>query len=220
MTKFNVSGTAERYSAPERAIVHVQVSATSLQRGAAYKGVVEIHNGLVDAADSFKNSGAATWFDASAPSTYSYQERWVPDGKDAEPQTRMRYAASSRVSVKFRDFEQLGEWLASLADQDFVSTSVEWKLTDETEKRIQKAIRSEAVANARELAEDYARGDGIDPAVSRLRLVSVSDNANHYGGPSPLRSASAMKVGSSAPVASISPEEIRLSADITAIFKS
>lgn len=220
MTTFNVSGTAERYSAPERAIVHVRVSATSLIKGEAYRGVVAIHNWLAEQATEFRTADAATWFDTSAPSTYSYQERWVPDGEDAEPQSRMRYSSSSRVSVKFKDFEKMGEWLAELADQDFVSTSVEWKLTDETQKRIQKEIRSEAVANARELAEDYARGDGIDPAVSRLSLVSVSDNSTHTfeSYRSPLRGASAMRAGS-APVAAVSPEDIQLSANITALFE-
>lgn len=220
MTTFNVSGTAERYVAPERAVVHIRISATSLSKGEAYRAVVAIHNWLADHAIDFNSTDAATWFDTSAPSTYSYQERWTPDGEDAEPQSRMRYTASSRVSVKFKDFEKMGEWLAELADQEFVSTSVEWKLTDATKKRIQKEIRSEAVANARELAEDYARGDGIDPSVSRLSLVSVSDNSTHafesYG--SPLRGASAMKVGS-APVAAMSPEDIQLSANITALFE-
>lgn len=220
MTTFNVSGTAERYSAPERAIVHIRVNATSLAKGEAYRGVVEIHNELVKQAAAFKNADAATWFDASAPSTYSYQERWVPDGEDAEPQTRMRYAAASKVSVKFQDFEKMGEWLAELADLELVSTSVEWKLTDETKKRILKEIRSEAVANARELAEDYARGDGIDPSVTKLELKGVSDNSSvhieSFG--SPLRGASAMKVGS-APVAAVSPEDIQLSANITAFFE-
>lgn len=220
MTTFNVSGTAERYAAPERAIVHIRVGATSLEKGEAYRGVVNIHNGLVALADDFKSTAAATWFDASAPSTYSYQEHWVPDGEDAEPQTRMRYAASSRVSVKFQDFEKMGEWLAELSEQELISVSVEWKLTDETRKQLQKEIRGEAVANARELAEDYARGDGVViDAAHRMALLSVSDNDSHYGGPSPLRGASAMKVGSAAPVAAMSPEEIRVSANITAVFE-
>lgn len=220
MTTFNVSGTAERYSAPERAIVHVRVSATSLNKGDAYRGVVAIHNELVAEASDFRTADVSTWFDASAPSTYSYQERWVPDGEDAEPQTRMRYAASSRVSVKFQNFEKMGEWLAELADRDFIATSVEWKLTDATQKSILKEIRSEAVANARELAEDYARGDGIDPSATRLELKSVSDNSYQHteSYASPLRGASAMKVGS-APVAAVSPEDIQLSANITALFE-
>lgn len=219
MTTFNVSGTAERYSAPERAIVHVRVNATSLVRGDAYRGVVAIHNELVAEAADFKSTDVATWFDASAPSTYSYQESWVPDGEDAEPQTRMRYAASSRISVKFKDFEKMGEWLAELSEQELISVSVEWKLTDETRKRLQKEIRGEAVANARELAEDYARGDGIDPSATRLELKSVSDNSYQHTDSyaSPLRGASAMKVGS-APVATVSPEDIQLSANITALF--
>ena len=113
----------------------------------------------------------------------------------------------------------MGEWLAELSEQELISVSVEWKLTDETRKRLQKEIRGEAVANARELAEDYARGDGVViDAAHRMALLSVSDNDSHYGGPSPLRGASAMKAGSAAPVAAMSPEEIRVSANITALF--
>lgn len=219
MTTFNVSGTAERYSAPERAVVHIRISATSPTRGEAYRGVVEIHNVFVDQAAAFRDSDAATWFDASAPSTYSYQESYRPT-KNAELKVRMRYSASSRISVKFKDFEKMGEWLAELADLELVSTSVEWKLTDETKKRILKEIRSEAVANARELAEDYARGDGIDPSAIRLELKSVSDNSSVHmeSFASPLRGASAMKVGN-APVAAMSPEDIQLTANITALFE-
>ena len=220
MTKLNVSGTADRFIAPERAVAHIRLAQSSLTRGEAYRELVAIHNALVERAGRFKKDGTATWFDASAPSTYSHQEYYRPT-KNADQKTRMRYAASSRVSVKFQDFEKLGEWLAELADVEMASTSVEWKLTDATRKTVQKEIRGEAVRNARELAEDYAQGDpALASAVDNLKIKTISDSSAvpepFY--PSPLRSAVAM-AGSAAPAAEMSPEDIRLSASISVVFE-
>ncbi len=223
MTTLNVSGTAERFIAPERGVAYIRLAQSSLTRGEAYRELVAVHNELVRRAGSFKQDGAATWFEASAPSTYSHQEYYEKaNGRKGDRGLRMRYAASSRVSVKFQDFEKLGEWLAELADVEMAATSVEWKLTDATRKAVQKQIRGEAVRNARELAEDYAQGDpALAAAVDSLKIVSISDSSASPEGfyPSPLRSAVAMKAGGAAPAAEMSPEDIRLSASISVVFE-
>lgn len=224
MTTLNVSGTAERFVAPERAVAHIRINHSSLTKGEAYRDVVAIHNSLVARARGFQRDGSATWFDASAPSTYSHQEYYEKiSGRKGEHGVRMRYAASSRISVKFQDFDQLGEWLAELADIELVSSSVEWKLTDVTRKAVQKEIRGEAVRNARELAEDYAQGDAtLATEVDSLKIVSISDGSapQHDYYPSPLRGAvMARSAGAAAPAAEMSPEDIQISASIFVVFE-
>lgn len=218
MAIFTVTGRADTYAEAERGTVHVSIGVSSLVKQDAYNKAVELHNRIVTAADAFKTSGSATWYTASAPRTHAYQEAWKTDGEDADVKHRTRYSTASTVKVKFRDFSKLGEWLAELAEDEnsFISYSVNWDITEETRLKLQREVRVRAVRIARELANDYARGAELAIDDYPLQLQSITDEDSRGVGVAP-----AMRGAASGrrEVATIAPEEIRVSAGVTAVFE-
>ena len=220
MTTFHVGGSASRYFAPERGTLNLRIGVSSLNKLQAHETGAQAHNRILQKGRAFKDSGAATWVESTAPQSYSYQEKWLPDGENAEPQSRTRHNFNSTVSVKFQDFDALFLWLSELAEEEFVSYSVSWDLTEVKKKELAKLVRAEAVVNARELAEDYARGDNLGGGGSGfLKLMSVTDVEDMPGRAmvgSFARSAAAKQVPT---VADFAPQDIEVSAHVAAVFE-
>lgn len=210
-TEFIVSASAEEYAVAERATVRVDISASSSESKAeAYDAVQSAHTRLAAQARAFchGDAAAATGHRITAPASYSRKTPY----SEADGQSVTEHSTASRVEVEFQDFEEVADWLAALADEALASrTTVVWSLTGETLRRLEAKVRTQAVRNARQLAEDFAAGDGID--VSTLRLAKVDSTP---------RSPSGMVAGAASAGArdsfSFTPPEVSVSASVTAVF--
>jgi len=207
---FTVTGRAERALPPERSIVIVSIAIDGVDRTLVSRLAADIHNRLVSAATAYRRTNAATWHAASAPSTHTYLKHFYGDEAGREPE--QRFSAWSTITVKFQDFEVMADWLADLGAEESVNVHVSWALTVATRHAIEAEIRGKAVANARVLAEQYAAGDGL----SGLQLVSVdaTGGSRSFDGAIATRAA-----GSAQPVSVIIPNDITVSANVTAVFK-
>ena len=218
-TEFIVTADAERHIRAERAIVHVNISARSENGKAdAYNAVAAVHSRLEAQARGFcdSSSGAATWYHATAPASYSFKEAWKNEG-ETEPRHRTVFVTSSSIEVKFQDFETMSDWLAALADEPLVSSgSPTWTLTERTRKEAESKVRTQAVKNARQYAADFAAGDDIDPSSLRLAKVDASVSAAAIFA-APRAAKMAAGGGGNASVA-VTPQEVTVSASVTATF--
>lgn len=215
-TEFTVTADAERHIRAERATVIAHISSRSLtSKSEAHNAVAEVHNRMAAQARAFRSSGAATWHHATAPSSYSIKESWKPD-KDSEPRDRTVFVTASKVEVKFQNFEAMSDWLAELADEPLVQTSQPlWALTEQTQKETESKVRTLAVRNARQYANDYAAGEDIEPSALRLSKVDASVSAR---GGYPMAGATRGSAGSSNTAFAVTPNEVTVSASVTATF--
>ncbi len=206
---FHVSAESRLEVAPEFGLVHIHISSTTDSKQEAYKLVVEVHNRLLDA---LTRNSAVVDHKATAPRSYSFNE-WN------NKKTLLKYRTDSSIKVRFVDLEALGEFVATLANETLVSSTVSWGISEESRKAHERELRRVAVSRARSIAEDYAVGDNLQPEA--LRLFSMTDRParNDFYGAAP-RAAMA-KTGTfdaAPPVAVVEPEDIVISSSIEAIF--
>ncbi|BBG05224.1 SIMPL domain-containing protein [Pseudonocardia saturnea] len=81
------------------------------------------------------------------------------------------YHASVSISVEFDDVTRLGGWLSSLGAIEGVTVQgIGWDLAAEHRRELERAVRQEALRQARERAQDYA--DALDLGPVRPRQVA------------------------------------------------
>ena len=84
---------------------------------------------------------------------------YVQQGGSTEKETR--YTANTSFTIKFADFEKLGNACTNLANLPFASISrVAWQLTDKTKAATAGDVRRLAVEDAVSKAQDFARAVG------------------------------------------------------------
>lgn len=211
MTTYHVTGSAEATHAPELAQIVFNVGASGPSAEDVATVALREHNKLAERLTSLAAADDSIEVQVNAPSSYVI-ERWVSD----EDGHVLHYVTNSRLKLTLSNFVQLGGLLGDYLGDDYVKVSVEWKLTSETIENLKRRVRQAALANARELAEDYAAGDPTTINAA-LVLLSVTDE-NSVRRPV-LARAGAMKA-SAAERPHLSPEDITISASVNAIFKT
>ena len=85
----------------------------------------------------------------------------------------LRYRASAEATVVFRDFQALADFAVEWAAAPGVEVyHTSWKLTSETEQRLEDELLTEAVRAARRRADIMARAAGAEVSV----CVELSDH--------------------------------------------
>ena len=85
----------------------------------------------------------------------------------------LRYRASAEATVVFRDFQALADFAAERAAAPGVEVyHTSWKLTSETEQRVEDELLTEAVRAARRRADIMARAAGAEVSI----CVELSDH--------------------------------------------
>ncbi len=167
--EITVIGTGRAALAPERATIHLTAGFEGADKAQVVRRTTDLVNALSAELTRLREheSRPTTWSAVLPIGTRSWRP-WSDKGTVLP----MRYAASSRVQVKFRDFRALSGFADAWGGLEGVTLGhVEWTLTEATRKETDERVRAEAVVDARERAQVYATaaGGGV------VRCVQIAD---------------------------------------------
>jgi uncharacterized protein len=176
----NVTGTSTISRQPERAVIYVNVSNAGSVQSDVTQSVTrtakQLQTDLNQLAPKDSNGKAAanapiTHWSMQSISTGSYF-MYVQKGGNTEKE--VRYTASTSFTIRFADFEKLGNACTNLANLPFASISrVGWELTEKTKTAGTSEVRRLAVEDAVSKAKDLARAVGKHNVVP----VEISSDA-------------------------------------------
>lgn len=223
MATFTVRGQARREVNPERAKALLAVEVTGAHRGEVWDQARAAHNDLANQAVALVNAKKAVDWTALEVQVGSYYE-WMPmrDNPGQSEQVR-KYRASGDITVEFKDFTELGLWLAAVAELPNVEVrGVSWSLTEATKTNLHRKIRHDAVQDARQRADDYAADFGLaNPSLTALfesGLYNGGDQGGGGGHPVMPRALMMAEATAAEPNVELKPAIIQVAADIVAVF--
>lgn len=222
MPRFSVHGRASRRIAPERATVHLTVSADGADRADVIARAASVHADVVAQARGHVADGAATRWTAGTVHAWTFTE-WVKPSPNLGEQSVVRFRAGADVSVRFADFESLAAWVSEVAALDGVSVDgIAWELTDATRDAALRDVRSAAALDAVARAADYAAALGFgEPRLASLYEDGLHPTTGSMGGGSPrmfaMRADAAAAGGAQL---ELRPEDLEVEAIVTADFES
>lgn len=168
-TQITVRGRASTTRPPDRGTVHARVHTEGPDSTVAYD--------VVAAAAAAVRASLEPLLDAEhGPVRSAHVEdvqlgagrRWEHDGREGP----VVHHAQAVVRVEFDDAVRLGRWLSDVATvEGFAVDGVSWTLLPEHRARLVRALRAEAVRDARAAAEDYAAAAGLGSP----RFVAIAD---------------------------------------------
>ncbi|MFT4233877.1 MAG: SIMPL domain-containing protein [Microbacterium sp.] len=208
MTTIHAQGTSEAFYTAERATITISVSVTSASRAHSIETATALHNRIVARAVALRESNDATWHSADPIHTYAFKTL----RKGSKSQVDIEHRTASTVRVKLQNLELVSDLVTEMAYEG-VTTNVDWTLTEEFRKRVEKDARRDAVHQARAVADDYAEalGETIDHVVSISDVVG-GDTADFR--PRTMMRAQAFSTES----AEVTIPEITVSATVTGVF--
>jgi len=220
MPRFSVHGRATRRIPPERAIVHLTVTADGADRGDVLARAASVHGDVVAQAGAHVQDGAATRWSADTVHAWTFTE-WVKPSPNLGEQSVVRFRAGADVSVRFRDFEALASWVSDVAVLDGVSIDgIRWELTDATRDAVLRDVRSEAARDATARASDYAAALGFgEPQLTSLYEDGLRPHVGPDGGGSSRMFAMRADAEGGAQL-ELRPEDLEIEAIVTADFES
>lgn len=217
MVTITVAGTAQRLLPAEQGIVHLRATAEARSFADVVPVVAELHARLSADAERHVAAGAANRW--SADQLYvSTVQRYVRDSDVSET----FQVAAAGVAIRFTDFGALSAWVTEVGTVDgVVVDGVEWELTEERRREVEREVRAEAVRDAQERADVYAAELGYARATATALyepgLRPHTQPGFDGGGPRYARMASADLSGGGA-VVSMRPEQIEITATVTADY--
>lgn len=206
-TEIITTGAAARTLAADRATLHLRVSVTDANREDAVRRAAELHAALVRRAEALVEAGEAERFEADPLTTSS--SSWEQDGS-----RRTEHYAGASVRALLLRLDLVGELTAELATTG-VDPSVEWRLSDELRRGVESELRREAVADARDRAEDYAVAVG-----TTLGAVLEVREPGSAGGSGGATFADARFARAASPAVVVTEGQLEVSASVTLVFRS
>jgi uncharacterized protein len=165
-TVIHIQGRATVNSIAERATLTVHVSDLGYDKDKVSANVVS----SVDAVQTQLEQLCSRLEDgdispASPITFYSIASLAISTGDDYDHSTgtaadpdKKRYTASSDISIQFRDFSVLSDVVVRFSAMAFVGVQgVEWQLTEAKTAWLDEEVRMQALKNAMERAQAYAR---------------------------------------------------------------
>ena len=157
----NVSGQSSISRHPERGVLQVSVKADGHDKETVSKEVTLTSNELHQLFKELSPKDVFGILTADAPVTIfssTMLRTWsqASTDKDGNPLPRVHYATSS-YQVFFRDFAKLSEVVGKLVTYPNVEIqSIDWRLTDSTQKALGCESRQLAMRDAIQKANDFA----------------------------------------------------------------
>ena len=213
MVTITVAGTAHRFVPAERGTVHLRATAEARRSADVVPVVADLHARLSAEAERHVSAGAATRW--SADQLYvSTVQRYLRDSDVSET----FQVAAAGVAVRFSDFSALSTWVTEVGTVDgVVVDGVEWELTEDSRREVEREVRAEAVRDAQERADAYADELGYATATATALfepgLRPHTQPGFDGGGPRYARLAAADAGGGA--VVSMRPEQIEITATVT-----
>lgn len=216
MVTIAVHGTASHRVGPEFARVVVDAAATGEDRGDVVHRVVSQHERLVQEATAFEATGAVeSWHTSGLTTGIAWDWRTV----DGTNERVRKFRADAEIAVTFRDVPALQTWLVDVAQRDDVEVrEVRWELTESSRTAALSLLRAAAVTDAVTRAVDLADAAGLGaPRLVAVYEPGLRPGDGQGGGPSPMF-ARAMAADGGGPGLDLRPQDIELTAEVTADF--
>ncbi|TDD70245.1 SIMPL domain-containing protein [Jiangella aurantiaca] len=217
MVTITVAGTAQRFLPAERGTVHLRAAREARRSADVVPLVAELHARLSADAERHVTAGAATRW--SADQLYvSTVQRYVRDSDVSET----FQVAAAGVAVRFSDFGALSAWVTEVGTIDgVVVDGVEWELTEAHRREVEREVRAEAVRDAQDRAAVYAAALGLSGVtVTALYEPGLRRHEQGFEGGGVVRFArpASVDLSGGGPVVSMRPEQIEVTATVTADF--
>lgn len=217
-TEITVRGSFSAFQAPERATVHISIAYEGKAMEPVYERVAQDLGTVKASIDKLKrlDPSPVTWWSAEQLRTWS-DRPWNKDGKTVP----LVHHAAVGVRVKFCEFGEMSAWIGRrvAGTEGFRVSNINWALTEKRRSELLREVRTRAVRDAVERAQQYcdALGSGTVRAVAIADAGMLGDNLrpNEGGGPAYLRAGAAVAGGASLELV---PEDIEISAAVDARF--
>ncbi|KAJ6186019.1 hypothetical protein N7519_007320 [Penicillium mononematosum] len=181
--KIVLDGSSSTTRQPERAALHFIVKATGENRESVSKEVTETSNEInrlfkdlcpkTETGETIQGS-PVTSFSSTSLQTWSQ----VPSDMSGNPLPTV-YHATLSLNALFQDFTKLSEVVGELLSYSNIEIqSLEWCLTEATQKALSSESREEAMRDAVRKANDYARVIGREVVAVEIR---ESADGLHFG---------------------------------------
>ncbi|MBN8205902.1 SIMPL domain-containing protein [Microbacterium esteraromaticum] len=209
-----VRGEHELRVAPERATLHLTVSCDGPDRATVVEHALAQATPVRDGITTREQSGSITAWTSQRLNVYA-ERPWNSEGKRLAPV----YRASIDFTATFSDFPELSVWVTELSVTDGVAVGdVDWHLTPETEREVEREVATQAVAVAVSRARAYAEALGLH----EVTPVEIADRGLISAGTPPMPKATALRGGAmameAAPGMEFQGEEITVSAEVEGRF--
>lgn len=163
------------------------------------------------------DDGPVTWFSSDRIRIWA-QRPWNKEGKQLAPV----HHAAINVTVKFKDFDALAEWIARVAEVEGVQVNgIDWTLTQARRTALTTEVRSRAVKDAADKARVFAQAIGL----GHVSAVAIADPGmlgvrGDGDAPAPAMMRAAAAHGGGGATLDFTPEDIQVSASVDARFEA
>lgn len=209
-----VRGEHELRVAPERATVRLSVALDGPEREAVAQRVLALAGPVRESIVSREEAGSVTAWTSQRLSVYA-ERPWNADGRRLAPV----YRASIDFTATFADISELSLWATELSAEDGVALGgVDWHLTPETEREVEREVSTQAVGVAVSRARAYAEALGLSTVIP-LEIADRGLISAETAGFAPvaMRAAGAFDT---APAMEFQGEEITVSATVEGRFSA
>jgi len=220
-TVITVQGHFTAWYPAERATVRLAVGFDGAKRESVLASATAAVQTVTDSVKRLHDpdAGPVTWWSSDRVRVWA-ERPWNNEGKQLAP---VHHAAIS-ITVKFKDFDALADWLAEAATVPGVQVGgIDWALTEAKRTSVTTEVRSRAVKDAADKARVFAQAIGLAQvtatAIADPGMLGVSGDP---GSPSPTMMRAAAFAAPPAGGASFdfTPEDIEVSASVDARFEA
>jgi len=173
----DVEGRAEIPHHAERALIHVSVASTGLNKTTVADEVLttasHVENLLRDLSPTDDSPEAkqaaplAHWSKTSLSST-----SWLPYDYTKKAHMARQYNARIKFDIRFKEFKALGAFGSKLSSLEHTEVdNIDWILTAATEKSFRTQLRKAAAQDAMQKAQDYCEVLGC----TNVRAVKLDE---------------------------------------------
>ena len=181
-TEITIQGRATISKPAERGALLVDITDTSPDKSAVSSNVVSTVNTLQSELDDLcprlpnndiSPEAPVSFYSIASLSTSSEDEYDADDKKTG----RQLHTAKTTLDVRFRDFKKLGDMVVHLSTLPFVHLQgVTWRLTDETQEKLDEEAKMEALHGAIRRANAYAGVIGRE----KVTAVKIQDEQKYF----------------------------------------
>lgn len=219
-TVITVQGRFTAWYPAERATVRLGVAFDGPKREGVLAAATESVQAVTDSVKALHDpdAGPVTWWSSDRIRVWA-QRPWNNEGKQL---ATVHHAAIS-VTVKFKDFDALADWLSLAATVPGVQVNgIDWALTEAKRTSVTTEVRSRAVKDAADKARVFAQAIGLGTvtatAIADPGMLGVSGE-----GPAPAPAMMRAGAYAAAPAGAsldFTPEDIEVTSAVDARFEA
>jgi len=220
-TVITVQGHFTAWYPAERATVRLTVGFDGPKRADVLASATAAVQTVTDSVTHLHDpdAGPVTWWSSARVRVWA-ERPWNADGKQLAPV----HHASIAMTVKFKDFDALADWLAEAATVPGVQVNgIDWDLTEAKRTAVTSEVRSRAVRDAVDKARVFAQAIGLAQvsatAIADPGMLGVRGEADSPA-PSMMRAASLSAPHAAGTSFNFTPEDIEVTASVDARFEA